>query len=75
MRYCTPLQGRSHVFESEGAQSSEAIMGPSYTKKWEGQSILLLLYGPKSGGGPGPSFPLGDYDPVDIQVTLQLTLE
>ena len=54
-------QGRSHAFESEGAQSPKAILGPFCQKEWEGPSLLLLLYGKKSGGPPGP---LGDYGPV-----------
>ena len=43
-------QGRSQAFESEGAQSPRAILGPFGLKKWEGPSLLLLLYGQKSGG-------------------------
>ena len=50
-------QGRSHAFESEGAQSPKAILGPFCLKKWEGLSLLLLLYGQKS-GGPRPPGPL-----------------
>ena len=59
-------QGRSHVFESDRAQSPKAILDPYCLKKWEGPNILLLLlFGPKSGRceGPGPTGPLGDYDP------------
>ena len=58
-------EGHSHVFESEGAQSPIAISGPSCLKKWEGQNILLLLLGLRSGGGTQePPGPLGDYDPA-----------
>ena len=42
-------QGRSHAFESEGAHSPTAILGPFSLKKWEGPSLFLLLYGQKSG--------------------------
>ena len=38
-----PKQGHSHAFESEGAQSPKAILGPFCLKKWEGPSLLLLL--------------------------------
>ena len=55
--------GRSHDFESERAQSPKAILGPFCLKKWEGPSVLLLLYGQKSGGQP-PISPLGDYGPA-----------
>ena len=51
-------QGRSHAFESEGAQSPKAILGPFCLKKWEGPSLLLLLYGQKSGGAQAPPGPL-----------------
>ena len=49
-------QGRSHAFESEEAQSPKVILDPFCLKKWEGPSLLLLLYGQKSGGlrPPGP---------------------
>ena len=50
-------QGRSHVFESEGAQSPKVISGPFYLKEWEGPKILLLLFGLKSGGARAPQAP------------------
>ena len=50
-------QGRSHTFESEGAKSTKAIFGPFCLKKWEGPSLLLLLYGQKSGGAQAPRAP------------------
>ena len=49
-------QEHSHVFGSEGAQSPEAIMGPSSPKMWEGPSILLLYMAQKVGGA-GPQAP------------------
>ena len=58
-----PSQGRSHAFESEGAQSPKAILGPFSLKKWEGPSLFLLLYGQKSGGGQAPRAPYIDYGP------------
>ena len=57
-------QGRSHAFESEGAQSPKAILGPFSLKKWEGPSLFLLLYGQKSGGAQAPRAPYIDYGPV-----------
>ena len=47
------MQGRSHAFESggRGGQSPKSILGPFCLKKWEGLSLLLLLYGHKSGEG------------------------
>ena len=57
------LQGRSYAFESEGAQSPKAILGPFSLKKWEGPSLLLLLYGQKSGGAQAPQAPYIDYGP------------
>ena len=51
------LQGRSHAFESEWAQYPKAILGPFGLKKWEGPSLLLLLYGQKSGEARPPQAP------------------
>ena len=48
------MQGRSHAFESEGAQTPKANLGPFCLKKWEGPSLLLLLYGQKVRGGGAP---------------------
>ena len=50
-------QGCSHAFESEEAQSPKAILGSFCLKKWEGPSLLLLLYGQKSGGAKAPRAP------------------
>ena len=46
-------QGRSHIFESEWAQSPKVISGPFCLKIREGPNMLLLLFGLKSGGGGG----------------------
>ena len=50
-------QGRSHAFESEGAKSTKAILGPFWLKKWEGPSLLLLLYGQNSWKAQAPRAP------------------
>ena len=57
------MQGPCHAFESEGAQSPKAILGPFSLKKWEGPSLFLLLYGQKSGGAQAPRAPYIDYGP------------
>ena len=51
------MQGPCHAFESEGAQSPKAILDPFCLKKWEGPSLLLLLYGQKSEGAQAPRAP------------------
>ena len=53
------FQGRSHAFDSEGAQSPGILKigGPKYT---------FTLVWPKKWAGPGPPGPLGDYAPVTI---------
>ena len=43
------------MFESEGAQSPKAILGSFCLKKWEGPTILLLLFGLKSEGPRSPA--------------------
>ena len=50
-------QGRRDAFESEGVESSKAILGPFCLKKWEGRSLLLLLCSQKSGGAQAPWAP------------------
>ena len=52
------MQGHSHSFESEGAQSLKAISGPFCLKKWEGPSLLLCTTARASLGNSSHGFHL-----------------
>ena len=55
-------QGRSQAFESEGAQSPKAILGPFRLKKCRAQVCFYFCMAKKV-GSPGPPGSLGDYGP------------